>query len=702
MNDRFHPAPRAAVAAVPAAAAAVPAALPVGTQMGGFEIREVLARGANAVVYLATDHSLAMPVAIQEYLPSRLVQRDAALQLSAVDVWHEDVVARGLKAFIDDARLLAPLDHPSLLRVTQLFEALGSAYRVMPLYTGQRLSDLRHRMVGAPDEASLRALIDGLLGALETVHRTGQVHGGVSPENILLLDDDHPVLLGPGTATRAIGHDLVDSLMATLDTSAAAPHAAGGGADNPAGAALTGVARDLCDLAQAMRFCITAEAPVASDGLRRREPLVNAIAREYPPDKRPRYGTALTDTLDAALSTDPLRRPANTAQFREWLAHGVPGLAPVHEFTTPAASARAAAVASPLAGRPAGAVAAGAAAAAAALGSGVDAAGPGARAADRAGAPAAGFASTAPAALSPTGIDFDDDAAAEPFPAAPIDRIEPWSPLPEALAPRDEPFGDPMSIERASRIVTAPVRLREPEPAGQRPRRLSTPRRSYYKALLAGGLAVLALGIVVVAAGGWNPMPALAFDAPVVERLAATAPVPPDIAARGTPAQSAPLRASQSLTLTPPAAAPAPLPEPPTTRRAPEPSHADSAATAPADATDPAAAIVAEPPSAGPAPAAIAAGETSGATATANANGNGNANANDLPATPVALRATAAAAAARAAAPPMQMLSAGSPRTACAGRTEFALYRCMQLLCKGAQWSAHAQCVRLRATDEID
>ncbi|MDE2629055.1 MAG: hypothetical protein KGL99_18055, partial [Burkholderiales bacterium] len=42
------------------------------------------------------------------------------------------------------------------------------------------------------------------------------------------------------------------------------------------------------------------------------------------------------------------------------------------------------------------------------------------------------------------------------------------------------------------------------------------------------------------------------------------------------------------------------------------------------------------------------------------------------------------------------------PRAACAPRTEFALYRCMQNECRSARWSQHPQCVRLRATDTAD
>jgi len=43
-----------------------------------------------------------------------------------------------------------------------------------------------------------------------------------------------------------------------------------------------------------------------------------------------------------------------------------------------------------------------------------------------------------------------------------------------------------------------------------------------------------------------------------------------------------------------------------------------------------------------------------------------------------------------------------SPREVCAGRTPFALYRCMQAQCAQRTWTRHPQCERLRATDSVD
>jgi hypothetical protein len=67
-------------------------------------------------------------------------------------------------------------------------------------------------------------------------------------------------------------------------------------------------------------------------------------------------------------------------------------------------------------------------------------------------------------------------------------------------------------------------------------------------------------------------------------------------------------------------------------------------------------------------------------------------------------RATPTLPAARVAAPAPRAVAPekSSPREICAGRTLFALYRCMQAQCAQRRWSSHAQCERLRKTDEVD
>jgi serine/threonine protein kinase len=113
----------------------------------------------------------------------------------------------GRAAFIRDARILARCDHASLLRVQRVWRAFGTVYCIMPYYPGQDLLAVRQGMSTAPNEPALCALLDALLGALEHLHNAGQVHGRVTPRNILLLPDDRPVLLGLGSAGRALRVD---------------------------------------------------------------------------------------------------------------------------------------------------------------------------------------------------------------------------------------------------------------------------------------------------------------------------------------------------------------------------------------------------------------------------------------------------------------------------------------------------------------
>lgn len=336
-------------AAVPVPEPTAPAApLPPGWRVGAWEVQRVIARSESSVVYRANDHNLDLPVALQEYLPARFAQRDAAQRLHGQHAWQEEVIARGLQAFIGEARLLARCEHPSLVRVTALFEANGTAYRVMPLYDGRRLLDVRRDMPVPPDEASLRSLLQDLLGALEVFHRNGQPHGGVTPANILLLTDDRPLLLGPGATDREIASDLVEALMAGLEPSFKPPQplpaSAAGLPDRgreaaqhagPAHAPDSRLAADLYALAEVLRFCITGELPAATtvsataptaatSATSPRPPLAGVIAKLFESAMRPRYNAEFLDLLDAATSVDPTQRPQSAVQFRDWLDGRLP------------------------------------------------------------------------------------------------------------------------------------------------------------------------------------------------------------------------------------------------------------------------------------------------------------------------------------------------------------------------------------------
>jgi len=623
MNDRLNHLPDPAAA--PPLAGQPDAALPAGMRLGAFEIQRVISRSASAVVYLATDHALAVQVAIQEYLPARLMRRDAGLRLVATADWHEAVIVRGLRAFVDEARMLARCEHPSLVRVHHLFESHGSAYRVMPVHAGQRLTDLRREMTAPPDEAALRALLDGLLGAIEAIHRSGHVHGGVSAENILLLADDRPLLLGPSAAAREIGSDLVESLMATLESTAGTGQAA----EPEAGTPPTGAALDLYRLAEVMRFCIAGEPPASPEALRSREPLARLIARALPAEVRPSYSAALLGALDAAVSPFAEDRPLNVAQFRDWLARGVPAV-PGRGAARPAVAF---AVAAP----------------------------------STAPAVSAAAPATAPSAATPRPTPTPaPDLAPHPVPVAPgapeIDRAlapetaresaEPLAPWPDVVRAIDPPFGPGVDSE--------------PAPLPPQLQRLTRSRLRRYQWMMGAALALLAAAVLVVVTGVWNRAPEISLGPRVVTAPPAAA-IPHDTPVAETP--PAPRRAAElpdparTLAAEPPKAGPA---------ASTPPIAAPTSPTAPTAPPEPPEPIATATPPEPPAPIATT----------------------SPPTRPTRPAPTAHAAAAASPGP--------SPRAACAGRTEFALYRCMQQQCEAKRWATHPQCLRLRREDRVD
>ncbi|MDE2564581.1 MAG: serine/threonine protein kinase, partial [Burkholderiales bacterium] len=201
--------------APPAGPSDQPNALPAGTRLGEYEVRGVIGIGGFGIVYRAFDHALEREVAIKEYMPASLAGRTQALQVSLRSQADAETFALGLKSFVQEARLLAQFDHPSLVKVLRFWEANGTAYMAMPVLQGRTLKQLRRAMDGPPTEAWLRALLQALLGAVERLHAQGVYHRDIAPDNILVEPDGRPVLLDFGAARRVIG-DQTHTLTAIL------------------------------------------------------------------------------------------------------------------------------------------------------------------------------------------------------------------------------------------------------------------------------------------------------------------------------------------------------------------------------------------------------------------------------------------------------------------------------------------------------
>ena len=190
-------------------------ALPVGARLAEFELRAVLGVGGFGIVYRAWDHALEREVALKEYMPAALAARGRDQRVSLRSAAHAETFAVGLRSFVNEARMLARFDHPSLVKVYRFWEDNGTAYMVMPCYRGRTLREVRQAMDEPPDEAACRAVVDPLLSALDLLHHQDVYHRDIAPDNILVGDDGTPVLLDFGAARRAVS-DRTQSLTAIL------------------------------------------------------------------------------------------------------------------------------------------------------------------------------------------------------------------------------------------------------------------------------------------------------------------------------------------------------------------------------------------------------------------------------------------------------------------------------------------------------
>lgn len=288
-------------------------ALSAGTMLGEFEVQSLLAIGGFGMVYRGYDHTLHRQVAIKEYMPSALVGRPAGLALSARSQADDAPFRTGLQSFIDEARLLAQFDHPSLVKVYRFWEANNTAYMAMPLYSGMTLKEARRRMSGPPPEAWLRKVLWSVLQALQVLHEANTLHRDVSPDNIFLQDIGPPVLLDLGAARKAI-LDSSQKHTAILKVNYAPIEQYADAAD-----LREGPWTDLYALAAVVHGCICNEAPLPATFrvVRDRMPSFAQVTQTAQAHFGQAYTGSFVSAVSHALAIEPAQRPQSTAAWSE-------------------------------------------------------------------------------------------------------------------------------------------------------------------------------------------------------------------------------------------------------------------------------------------------------------------------------------------------------------------------------------------------
>ncbi len=295
--------------------------LRIGTRLGEFEILDLIGEGGFGVVYTAMDHSLQRRVALKEYMPSALAMRSGETEVRVKSERHRDTFEAGLKSFINEARLLASFDHPSLVKVYRFWEANGTAYMVMPLYEGITLKEHLKSLQAPPSEEQLLELLDPLTRALMVIHAEQCFHRDIAPDNVILLaGSGTPLLLDFGAARRVIG-DMTQALTVILKPGYAPieQYAEAPGMKQ-------GAWTDVYALAAMVYFAIVGKTPPPSVSR-----LVNDQYQPLTEAASGRYSQPFLRAIDQALIVAPDARTQSVAELRAQLgladAAGAPGSA---------------------------------------------------------------------------------------------------------------------------------------------------------------------------------------------------------------------------------------------------------------------------------------------------------------------------------------------------------------------------------------
>jgi serine/threonine protein kinase len=151
----------------------------IGTQVSHYKILAKLGAGGMGGVYLAEDVSRRRKVALK-VLPPELDDR------------------RSLRRFEREARVLAALEHPNIVRIYSVEEHRGLRFITMELLSGRTLAEVIP--ADGFDLRSFHELAAAIVAALAATHEKGVIHRDLKPANVMAMDDGRAKVLDFGLA----------------------------------------------------------------------------------------------------------------------------------------------------------------------------------------------------------------------------------------------------------------------------------------------------------------------------------------------------------------------------------------------------------------------------------------------------------------------------------------------------------------------
>lgn len=269
-------------------------ALPLGTQLAGrYTIGSYLSADGDGLSYRGVLNEEKRFVLIKEYFPVTLCNgrsADGALMPKEGKEVLFKTSRMDFKDLYDDLRNLTPAT--GLNTILDVMEENNTVYAIEESEKGMTLThylSLRSRTL-TPAEA--RTLLQPVMEGVALLHKSGLIHRGICPDNILLPIDGTARLTGYGTlALRTGGSELKSQLYPGY----AAP-------EQYSAAEFSGRYTDVYALAAVCYKLVTGQTPVAAPQRKVKDSLESAHSLEAG------VPTWFSQVLACALRLDPARR----------------------------------------------------------------------------------------------------------------------------------------------------------------------------------------------------------------------------------------------------------------------------------------------------------------------------------------------------------------------------------------------------------